>query len=74
MEPHDIYFVFGGFLPLFGIIGYFTARADDTPVWFPVTLFCLGIGSLGYTWLQIGNGLTPSGFGDSVFRIMAATF
>ena len=71
MQPQDIYFVSGVFLPLIGLIGYFTARADGTPVWFPTSLICLGVASLGYTWLLTGS-LSFAGFADSVLRVLAA--
>jgi len=74
MEPHDIYFVLGIFMPLIGLIGYLTARADRTVVWFPSLLITLGLMSLAYTWLQTDDNLTLTGFGDSVLRSIAAIF
>lgn len=72
MEPHDIYFFLGAFLPLIGLIGYFTARADMTPVWFPLALLLLGFGSMAMAWVKTGGDLSLTGFGDSVFRLIAA--
>jgi len=71
VQPQDIYFVAGIFLPLLGLIGYFTARADGTAVWFPLLLICLGLVSLAYTWLMIGS-LSFTGFADSILRILSA--
>ncbi|MBL4750278.1 MAG: hypothetical protein JKX71_06810 [Amylibacter sp.] len=74
MEPHDIYFALGVFMPLIGLIGYLTARAERTVVWFPSLLIALGLMSLAYTWVQTDGNLTLTGFGDSVVRIIAALF
>jgi len=71
VQPQDIYFVLGIFLPLLGLIGYFTARADGTAIWFPVSLICFGAASLVYTWLITGS-LSFAGFVDSVLRVLAA--
>lgn len=70
MEPHDIYFVFGVFMPIIGLIGYLTARADRTAVWFPTSLIVLGMAALAVTWVKTDGNLTATGFGDSVFRIL----
>jgi len=72
MEPHDIYFFLGGFLPLIGLIGYFTARADMTPIWFPLFLLLLGLGSMVVAWDKADGNLSLTGFGDSALRIIAA--
>jgi hypothetical protein len=72
MEPHDIYYVLGIFLPLIGVIGYLTARIERSAIWFPMTLFCLGLVSLGMAWMKSGGDLTISGYGDSALRIIGA--
>jgi hypothetical protein len=72
MEPHDVYYVLGVFLPLFGVIGYLTARIERSAIWFPVTLFCLGLASFGMAWIKSGGSLTINGFGDSALRVVAA--
>lgn len=72
MEPHDIYFALGVFLPLIGLIGYLTARVDGTVVWFPMLLIVLGIAAFAYAWVEADGGLTATGFGDSVVRILGA--
>jgi len=72
MEPHDIYFFLGGFLPLIGLIGYFTARAEMTPIWFPLLLLLLGLGSMAMAWDKADGDLSLTGFGDSTLRIIAA--
>jgi hypothetical protein len=74
MESHDIYYLAGVFLPFVGVIGYLSARIEKTAIWFPVLLFLLGLASLAYTWVKIGDELTFTGFGDSVIRIIAAIF
>jgi len=74
LKPYDIYFVLGVFMPLIGLIGYFTARAEKTVIWFPSLLIAFGLLSLAYTWMQMDDDLTFTGFGDSVFRILAAIF
>ncbi len=72
MEPHDIYFALGVFMPLLGFIGYITPREDRIIVWFPILLIGLGLASLVYTWVETGGNLTVTGFGDSLLRIVAA--
>ncbi len=72
MQPHDIYFALGVFLPLIGFIGYLTARVDETAVWFPSLLFVLGIAAFAYAWFETDGKLTVTGFGDSVVRIIGA--
>jgi hypothetical protein len=54
------------------MIGYFTARADNTVVWFPSLLIVIGVMSLAYAWVKTDGNLTIPGFGDSVFRIIGA--
>ena len=72
MEPHDVYYVLGVFLPLIGLIGYLTAKIERSAIWFPVTLLCLGLASLGLAWMKSGGDLTIAGFGDSAVRILGA--
>lgn len=74
MEPHDVYYVLGVFLPLIGLIGYLTARIERSAIWFPVALFCLGLASLALAWMKSGGDLTIAGFGDSAVRIVGAIF
>jgi hypothetical protein len=54
------------------MIGFLNARADKTALWFPVTVFFTGIGSMVVAWMKNDGGLTLTGFGDSVLRIVAA--
>lgn len=74
MEPHDINFALGIFMPLIGWIGYLTARVDRTVVWFPSLLIVIGFAELAYAWIKTDGNLTAEGFGDSVVRIIAAIF
>lgn len=61
-------------MPLIGLIGYFTARADRTVVWFPTLLIVSGMVSLAYVWLKTDGEFSVTGFGDSVLRIIATIF
>jgi hypothetical protein len=59
-------------MPIIGFIGYLTARADRTAVWFPTSLIVLGMVALAVTWVKTDGNLTVTGFGDSVIRILGA--
>lgn len=57
-------------MPLIGFIGYLTARAEGSAVWFPSMLIILGFAAFAYAWVETDGMLTVTGFGDSVVRII----
>lgn len=72
MQPHDIYFVLGVFLPMIGFIGILNASAEEYPAKASYLIFITGLVLLGIAWLKNADSLTFKGFIDSALRVFVA--